>query len=207
MITTNHKEEGMNTLSFTGEMARLQQAIAESHDLVVCRGTVLDALNLRTSERVLEVGCGGGYLTYEAARFVGPTGRVCAIDISPDQIAPAQQARRRVRLGRMPHRGYRVAAPRRCGIRCRFCRSSPRIYDRSRRRTAPDPPDAAAGRAACYRGDGLEFGGVAFRGWAADAAGTDRMGAAYAVPKSAVYPGGAATTGGDPSSPADRDPD
>jgi arsenite methyltransferase len=40
---------------------------------------------------VLEVGCGGGYYTYEAARFVGPTGRVCAIDISPDQIAAAQQ--------------------------------------------------------------------------------------------------------------------
>ena len=91
MITTNHKEEGRNTLSFTGEMARLQQAIAESHDLVVCRGTVLEGLNLRTSERVLEVGCGGGYLTYEAARFVGPTGRVCAVDISPDQIAAAQQ--------------------------------------------------------------------------------------------------------------------
>ena len=64
----------MNALSFTGEMARLQQAIAESHDLVVRRGTVLEALNLRTSERVLEVGCGGGYLTYEAARFVGPRG-------------------------------------------------------------------------------------------------------------------------------------
>ena len=73
----------MSTLAFTGDMARLQQAIAESHDLVVRRGTVLEALNLRTSEQVLEVGCGGGYLTYEAARFVGPTGRVCAIDISP----------------------------------------------------------------------------------------------------------------------------
>jgi ubiquinone/menaquinone biosynthesis C-methylase UbiE len=91
MTTTNHKEESMNTLSFTGEMARLQQAITESHDLVVRRGTVLEALNLRTSERVLEVGCGGGYLTYEAAQFVGPTGRVCAIDVSPDQIAAAQQ--------------------------------------------------------------------------------------------------------------------
>jgi ubiquinone/menaquinone biosynthesis C-methylase UbiE len=81
----------MSTLSFSGDMARLQRAIAESHDLVVRRGTVLEALNLRTGERVLEVGCGGGYLTYEAARFVGPTGRVCAIDISPDQIAAAQQ--------------------------------------------------------------------------------------------------------------------
>jgi ubiquinone/menaquinone biosynthesis C-methylase UbiE len=81
----------MDTLAFTGDMARLQQANQETHDLLVRRGTVLGALNLRTGERVLEVGCGGGYYTYEAARFVGPTGRVCAIDISPDQIAAAQQ--------------------------------------------------------------------------------------------------------------------
>ena len=109
MITTNHKEEGRNTLSFTGEMARLQQAIAEWHDLVVCRGTVLEALNLRTSERVLEVGCGGGYLTYEAARFVGPTGRVCAIDISPDQIAAAQQ--RGAEFGWVECRTADIASP------------------------------------------------------------------------------------------------
>ena len=81
----------MNTLSFTGEMARLQQAAAESHDNIARRSTVLSALSLRTGERVLEVGCGGGYYTYEVARFVGPTGRVCAIDISPDQVAAAQQ--------------------------------------------------------------------------------------------------------------------
>ena len=81
----------MSTLSFTGDMARLQQAITESHDLVVRRNAVLEALNLRTGERVLEVGCGGGYYVYEAARFVGPTGRVCAIDISPDQVAAAQR--------------------------------------------------------------------------------------------------------------------
>ena len=81
----------MNTLSFTGEMARLQQAAAESHDNIARRSTVLSALSLRTGERVLEVGCGGGYYTYEVARFVGPTGRVCAIDISPDQVAGAQQ--------------------------------------------------------------------------------------------------------------------
>jgi ubiquinone/menaquinone biosynthesis C-methylase UbiE len=106
----------MNTLSFTGEMARLQQAIAESHDLVVCQGTVLEALNLRTSERVLEVGCGGGYLTYEAARFVGPTGRVCAIDISPDQIAAAQQ--------RGAEFGWSNAAPRISRRRLTAMRSS-----------------------------------------------------------------------------------
>lgn len=80
----------MSGLASTGEMARLQQAIAESHDLVIRRGTVLEALNLRTGERVLELGCGGGYFAREAAQFVGATGRVCAIDISPGQIAAAQ---------------------------------------------------------------------------------------------------------------------
>src|SRR3984893_12513687 len=80
----------MSTLSFAGDMARLQRAIAESHDLVVRRGIVLETLNLRTGERVLELGCGGGYYTHEVAQFVGPTGRVCAIDISPDEIVAAQ---------------------------------------------------------------------------------------------------------------------
>jgi arsenite methyltransferase len=57
---------------------------------VVRRGIVLAALNLRTGERVLELGCGGGYLAREVAQYVGQEGRVCAIDISPDQIAAAQ---------------------------------------------------------------------------------------------------------------------
>jgi ubiquinone/menaquinone biosynthesis C-methylase UbiE len=84
-------EEGMmNTLAFTGDIARLQQAIAESHDLVLRRSTVLETLNLRTGERVLELGCGGGYFAREAAQFVGAAGRVFAIDISPDQIAAAR---------------------------------------------------------------------------------------------------------------------
>ena len=80
----------MNMLSFTGEMARLQQAITETQDIVVRRGAVLEALSLRAGERVLELGCGGGHLAREAAQFVGATGQVCAVDISPDQILAAQ---------------------------------------------------------------------------------------------------------------------
>jgi len=82
----------MNTLSFTGEMARLQQAITETQDIVVRRGAVLEALSLRTGERVLELGCGGGHLAREAAQFVGATGQVCAVDISPDQIVARKRA-------------------------------------------------------------------------------------------------------------------
>ena len=45
----------------------------------------------------------------EAARFVGPTGRVCAIDISPDQIAAAQQ--RGAEFGWVECRTADIASP------------------------------------------------------------------------------------------------
>ena len=66
-------------------------ALAQSHDLVVRRNTVMETLNLRTGEKVLELGCGGGSYAFEAAQFVGPTGRISAIDISADQIDAARE--------------------------------------------------------------------------------------------------------------------
>jgi arsenite methyltransferase len=84
------KEDDMSTLTFTDDMARIQRTVAQCHDLVLRRSRVLEALQLRTGERVLEVGCGGGFYTSEVAQCVGPTGRVCAIDLSADQIAAAQ---------------------------------------------------------------------------------------------------------------------
>lgn len=80
----------MSNLTFADDMAHLQRTLAQCHDLMIRRGAVLQELNLRTGERVLEVGCGGGFYAYEAARCVGATGRVCAIDISQDQIAAAR---------------------------------------------------------------------------------------------------------------------
>jgi ubiquinone/menaquinone biosynthesis C-methylase UbiE len=79
----------MANLVFEGDMARMQHGFAQCHDSINRRYLVLEALNLRSGERVLEQGCGGGYYTYEMARFVGSEGRVAAIDISADQIAAA----------------------------------------------------------------------------------------------------------------------
>ena len=81
----------MSDLKFDADMARLQQALAQCHDMVVRRTTVLGALNLQTAEQVLEFGCGGGFYAYETAQFVGPTGRVGAIDLSADQISSARE--------------------------------------------------------------------------------------------------------------------
>ena len=62
----------MSNIVFDDEMGRIQREIAESHDLVVRRKIFMDALNLQTSERVLELGCGGGSYAFEAAQFVVP---------------------------------------------------------------------------------------------------------------------------------------
>ena len=46
---------------------------------------------IKISWNVLEFGCGGGFYAYEAAQFVGSTGRVCAIDLSDNQISAARE--------------------------------------------------------------------------------------------------------------------
>jgi len=81
----------MTNIRFDDEMARLQRALAQCHDMVVRRSVVMGALNLHSGERVLELGCGGGFYAYEAGQFVGSTGHVTAIDISADQINAARE--------------------------------------------------------------------------------------------------------------------
>jgi SAM-dependent methyltransferase len=55
---------------------------------------VLDRVGIRPSECVLELGPGPGLFTVEAARRVGPEGRLIAVDIQPKMIA---QVEKRVR--------------------------------------------------------------------------------------------------------------
>ena len=126
----------------------------------------------------MEVGCGGGYYTYEVARFVGPTGRVCAIDISPDQVAAAQQ--RCAEFAWVECREADIAAPPYGDTEfdAVFAVQVLEYLADLDAGLSQINPGAPAGRAGRRRGDGLEFGGVAFRECAADAAGADRLGAA-----------------------------
>lgn len=48
---------------------------------------ILERADLRTGETVLEVGPGPGAFTVEAARRLGPTGKLIAVDIQPKMIA------------------------------------------------------------------------------------------------------------------------
>ena len=81
----------MTSMAYEGDLAAIQRALSQSHDLVARRTALLDALDLRPGERALELGCGGGSWTVEAARFVGPSGHIAAIDLSPDQIETARR--------------------------------------------------------------------------------------------------------------------
>src|SRR5215469_16550867 len=57
----------MSNIVFDDEMGRIQCANAQTHDSVVRRNTIMETLNLRTGENVLELGCGGGSYAFEAA--------------------------------------------------------------------------------------------------------------------------------------------
>jgi len=52
---------------------------------------MLDATQLRPGERVLDVGCGLGTSTLEAAERVAPSGRVVGVDISAAMLQPARE--------------------------------------------------------------------------------------------------------------------
>jgi SAM-dependent methyltransferase len=62
------------------------------HDRMLAPFTddLLAALDLRPGERVLDVGCGTGALTWAVAGAVAPGGRVVGIDLSPQLLARAR---------------------------------------------------------------------------------------------------------------------
>lgn len=70
----------MCAMNYAGDLARIQRALSQSHDLIARRATMLQALNLRVGERVLELGCGGGFAPRK------PPGSSGQLDASPPSI-------------------------------------------------------------------------------------------------------------------------
>ncbi len=67
---------------------------------------VIDALNVRPGERVLDIGCGPGTTAIELARRVAPDGEVVGVDISDAMTAAAQ---RRATREQVPNITFRAA--------------------------------------------------------------------------------------------------
>lgn len=77
----------MSGLEFTEEAARQLERLYLTRDVVAQRSETIKQLALSHGERVLDVGCGPGFLCESMADIVGRDGVVIGIDISSDLIA------------------------------------------------------------------------------------------------------------------------
>jgi arsenite methyltransferase len=78
------------TLRFDADDSRRVEAVYLTQDMVEQRREVLRLLAPAAGERVLDIGSGPGLLAGELAAAVGPTGRVCGVDVSADMLALAR---------------------------------------------------------------------------------------------------------------------
>jgi len=53
---------------------------------------VIDALELRAGETIADIGAGSGYFSFRLAKGLGTSGRVYAVDVSPDMILYVNRA-------------------------------------------------------------------------------------------------------------------
>jgi arsenite methyltransferase len=81
---------GGDGLQFDTGVSRQVEAIYTAPDVVEQRRVVRVALALRPGDRVLDVGVGPGLLAAEMAPEVGPSGRICGIDVSDSMLAIAR---------------------------------------------------------------------------------------------------------------------
>lgn len=84
---------GLNYEDWAGEMGDRWLANLESFErtLAPIGEALLAHADLRSGERVIDLGCGGGATTQAIARAVGPQGAVVGLDISPQLTAVASQ--------------------------------------------------------------------------------------------------------------------
>ncbi len=80
----------MAKLEFDDEGSRLVEAINTVPDTIGRRQAIMRALNLKTGERVLDVGSGPGHLAMEMSPMVGPSGKVDGVDVSDSMLKIAR---------------------------------------------------------------------------------------------------------------------
>lgn len=80
----------MSTLQFDDAATRAVVAVYTTPGVVAQRRRTLDLLALQPGERVLDVGCGPGFLACDMAEAVAPDGHVVGIDVSEQMLTVAR---------------------------------------------------------------------------------------------------------------------
>lgn len=88
---TGHDHDGRGDERWAGGRVRrwLDQAEALDRQLAAVTSLLFEAAALRPGERVLDVGCGSGPTTRQAARLVGSRGSVVGVDVAPAMLEAA----------------------------------------------------------------------------------------------------------------------
>jgi ubiquinone/menaquinone biosynthesis C-methylase UbiE len=78
------------SIRFDEETYRRMEVMYAAPDVAAQRRAVLDALKLLPGEKVLDIGCGPGFMVQELLPIVGRAGKVPAIDVNEGAIALAR---------------------------------------------------------------------------------------------------------------------
>ena len=73
-------------LEFDDRTAKKLEALYLSQDAIKRRRAVLDAVQPRAGESVLDIGTGLGFVAYEMANQIGPKGKITGIDLSEPML-------------------------------------------------------------------------------------------------------------------------
>ena len=78
-----------SNMPFDEWAARRIEAVYATPDVAATRAAVFGALEPRSGERIVDLGCGPGYMARELALAVGPSGHVHALDLSRPMLTLA----------------------------------------------------------------------------------------------------------------------
>src|SRR5579872_6854262 len=78
-------------LIVSGVFAQTPQSQSEANRVAELKRRVIETLQLRAGDVAADVGCGDGFYTIPLARFLGPSGKVLAVDIDESALVKLKQ--------------------------------------------------------------------------------------------------------------------